>query len=94
MGSAIVRAVRARSFDVCIIIAAHRRGIEKCRDDALRNFAIVVISRAKLNNHVLVLRIVAETVDEAAPGNVLARKRLQIDGTAIFDIDRFGISPR
>jgi hypothetical protein len=51
------------------------------------------IDRVHLDDHGPVRRVVADPVDKTAAGDVLASERLQVNSSAIFNIDGFGVRP-
>jgi hypothetical protein len=51
------------------------------------------IDRLHLDDHGPVRRVIADPVDKAASGDVLASERLQVNSSAIFHIGGLGVHP-
>jgi hypothetical protein len=51
------------------------------------------IGRVQLDDHMPVRCIVADPVDKAASGDVVAREGLEVHGSAIFYVDGFSVRP-
>jgi hypothetical protein len=55
-----------------------------------RKFAILIINAFDVDDHMALALIVTSTLNEAAPVDIPARERPEIDGAAVFHVDRFG----
>ena len=60
----------------------------------LRQIAVLVVDRVAPDDHVPVRLVVADPLDEAAPGDVLAVERLEIDRSAISHVNALGFPGR
>ena len=80
-------------LDVRVEVLAHRRGIEERIMRELRQFAIMVVRSAVLDEHVAVRAVVTYPSDQAAPADVLTLEALEIDPAAIPHVDGFSLLP-
>ena len=60
----------------------------------LRQIAILVVDRVALDQHTAAFAVVADPVDDAAPGDVLTVERLEIDRSQIFHVNDLGFPAR
>jgi hypothetical protein len=94
MRPACIRANRARSPDIPIEKLPHRwcghQTIERLR----RKFTILIVNALDADDHVALGLVVTDTLNEAAPVDVPALERLEIDRAAISHVDRFGANFR
>jgi hypothetical protein len=89
MRSAIERPIRAGALDLLIVELAHRRRRHELVECRRRQFAIVIVGAAEIDEHVALRLVVADALNEAAPRCVCAGERLQVDDTAVLDVDCF-----
>jgi len=93
MRPAAVEPVSTGGFDVRPVITSHRGRVQKRIERVLRQIAILVIDRVALDQHMAAFGIVADPADDAAPGDVLTVERLEIDRSAIPDVNDLGFLP-
>ena len=93
MGPAVVGTILPRAFDLHVVELPHRRGGQPFIDNGLRHLAVVVIDRFQLDDHVLIGGVVAESIGDTAPRDVLASEGFEIQRPAVFDVDGFGVGP-
>lgn len=92
-GGASIPRLRPKIPDVRIVILPHGRRVQETVPRRLRHAAIVRIGGFHLDDHGPVRRVVADPVDEAASGDVLADERGEVDGAAMVDGDGFSVGP-
>jgi len=76
MGSAIIRTIRTRPFDVRVIELPHRWRAHQAVKRRGWQFAIVVVRALQANDHVALRLIVTNALDEATAVDVTAFERL------------------
>ena len=59
-----------------------------------RKFTILIVNALDADDHVALGLVVTDTLNEAAPVDVPALERLEIDRAAISHVDRFGANFR
>jgi hypothetical protein len=91
---ALVRTIRARSPDILIEKLAHGWRAHQTVERQRRKFTILIVNALDVDDHMVLGLVVTDTLNEAAPVNVPALERLEIDGAAISHIDRFGANLR
>jgi hypothetical protein len=90
MRPAIVWAIRAGSPDAAIEKLPHRRRAHQGRERRCRKFAVLIVNAVDVDDHLALGFIVTDALNEAAPVDIPALERPEIDGAAISDVDRFG----
>src|SRR5215207_6135841 len=80
-------------FDVRPVIASHRGRVQKRIEGVLWQIAMLVVGRVALDQHATAFGIVADPVDDAAPGDVLTVERLEIGRSPIFHANDLGFFP-
>jgi len=88
-----VRPATVGAFDVRPVIPSHRGRVQKRIERVLWQIAILVVGRVALHEHAAAFCIVADPADDAAPGDVLAIERLEIDRSPIFHVNDLGFFP-
>ena len=75
------------AFDAGVVELPDRRGAQEGGHHTGINRAVVIEGAVQGYQHVLVTSVVTDAPDEAASRDVCAIKELQIDFTAVFDVD-------
>ena len=91
--SAGVRSAAVGALDVRPVIPSHRGRVQKRIERVLWQIAMLVVGRVALDQHAAAFGIVADPVDDAAPGDVLTVERLEIDRSPIFRANDLGFFP-
>jgi hypothetical protein len=89
-----MRTIRARSPDILIEKLAHGWCAHQTVERQRRKLAILIVNALDVDDHMASGLVVTDTLNEAAPVNVPALERLEIDGAAISYVDRFGANLR
>ena len=87
MRPAVKRPIRPTAFDVGIEVSAHGFRAQQFIDRALANLAVVVICAVEQDDHVLLGRVIANPLDEAATVNSGALEGVEGYWAAILDIN-------
>jgi len=88
-----VRPATVGAFDVCPVIPPHRGRVQERIERVLWQIAMLVVGRVALDQHTTAFGIVADPVDDAAPGDVLTVERLEIGRSPIFHANDLGFFP-
>jgi hypothetical protein len=90
MRPAPIRTIRARSSDIPIEKLSHGGCAHQAVERLRREFTILIVNALDADDQMASGPVVTDTLNEAAPVNVPAFERLEIDGAAIPHVDRFG----
>jgi hypothetical protein len=94
MRPALIRTIRARSPDIPIEKLPHGWCGHQTVERLGRKFTILIVNALDADDHMALGLVVADTLNEAAPVDVPAFERLEIDSAAISHVDRFGANLR
>jgi hypothetical protein len=94
MRPASIRTIRARSPDIPIEKLPHGWCAHQAVECLRRQCAILIVDALDTDDHLALGAVVTDTLNEAAPVDVSAFERLEINSAAISHVDRFGADLR
>jgi hypothetical protein len=94
MRPALIRTIRARSPDIPIEKLPHGWCGHQTLERLRRKFTILIVNALDAGDQMALGLVVTDTLNEAAPVDVPAFERLEIDGAATLHVDRFGANLR
>jgi hypothetical protein len=92
--STIKRTIRTRPFDILIVELPHRWRAHQAVERRRRQLAVMIVRAAQADDHVALRFVVADPLNEAAAVDAAAFECFEIDRTAVFYVNGFGMSFR